>query len=42
MARRLEALERSVASVDAITRKQFEQFYEAILGLMGTVQHRQS
>lgn len=36
LARRLEALERSVASLDADTRKQFDQVYEAILGLMGS------
>ncbi len=35
LARRLEALERSVASLDSDTRKQFDQVYEAILGLMG-------
>lgn len=34
-ARRLESLERSVAALDADTRKQFDQVYEAILGLMG-------
>jgi len=32
--RRLESLERSVASLDAETRKQFDQVHEAILGLM--------
>jgi hypothetical protein len=32
--KRLEALERSVAALDADTRKQFDQVYEAILGLM--------
>ena len=31
---RLEALERSVAALDADTRRQFDQVYEAILGLM--------
>jgi hypothetical protein len=31
---RLEALERSIAALDADTRKQFDQVYEAILGLM--------
>lgn len=36
LARRLEALEKSVASLDANTRKQFDQVYEAILGLMGS------
>ncbi len=35
MAKRLEALERSVAALDQDTRKQFDQVYEAILGLMG-------
>jgi hypothetical protein len=36
MARRLEALERSVSVLDSETRKQFDQVYEAILGLMGS------
>jgi len=36
MARRLESLERSVAALDSDTRKQFDQVYEAILGLMGS------
>jgi hypothetical protein len=36
LARRLESLERSVAALDADTRKQFDQVYEAILGLMGS------
>ena len=36
LARKLEALERSVATLDAGTRKQFDQVYEAILGLMGS------
>jgi hypothetical protein len=36
LARRLETLERSVAALDADTRKQFDQVYEAILSLMGT------
>jgi len=35
LARKLESLERSVATLDADTRKQFDQVYEAILGLMG-------
>lgn len=39
--RRLEALERSVAALDAETRKQFDQVYEAILGLMGPAAKRQ-
>jgi len=34
LARRLQTLERSVAALDADTRKQFDQVYEAILGLM--------
>ena len=41
MARKLETLERSVAALDADTRKQFDQVYEAILGLMGTGKQRQ-
>ena len=36
LARRLETLERSVAALDAGTRKQFDQVYEAILELMGS------
>jgi len=36
MARRLETLERSVAALDSDTCKQFDQVYEAILGLMGS------
>src|SRR5262245_37477586 len=39
--RRLEALERSVVALDAETRKQFDQVYEAILGLMGPARQRQ-
>ena len=35
LARKLEALERSVASLDADTRQQFEEVYGAILSLMG-------
>lgn len=35
LARKLEALEKSVASLDANTRKQFEEVYAAILSLMG-------
>jgi hypothetical protein len=38
--RRLEALERSVAALDAGTRKQFDEVYEAILGLMGSGQRK--
>ena len=34
MSRRLETLERSVAALDEGARKQFDQVYEAILGLM--------
>jgi hypothetical protein len=34
LSKRLEVLERSVAALDAGTRKQFDQVYEAILGLM--------
>jgi ORF6N domain len=36
LARRLETLEQSVAALDTDTRKQFDQVYEAILGLMGS------
>jgi len=42
LSRRLETLERSVAALDTDTRKQFDQVYEAILGLMGTAKQRQS
>ena len=42
LSRRLETLERSVAALDADTRKQFDQVDEAILGLMGTAKQRQS
>jgi hypothetical protein len=41
LSRRLQTLERSVAALDADTRKQFDQVYEAILGLMGTNSRRQ-
>ncbi len=34
LARKLEALEKSVATLDASTRQQFEQVYEAIRALM--------
>jgi hypothetical protein len=34
LARRLETQERLVAALDSDTRKQFDQVYEAILGLM--------
>jgi hypothetical protein len=34
LARKLEALEKSVATLDARTRRQFEQVYEAIRALM--------
>lgn len=40
LARKLEALERSVATLDADTRRQFDQVYEAILGLMGSTQRK--
>lgn len=36
LARKLETLERSVEALDADTRKQFDQVYEAILGLIGS------
>lgn len=38
---RLEALEQSVAALDSDTRKQFDQVYEAILGLMRPANPRQ-
>lgn len=38
--RRLDSLERSVAALDAETRKQFDQVHEAILGLMATSPRR--
>ena len=38
---RLEALESSVTALDADTRKQFDQVYEAILGLMGPEKRKQ-
>jgi hypothetical protein len=34
LARKLEAIERSVAALDASTRKQFEEVYRAIRALM--------
>jgi hypothetical protein len=40
LARRLETLERSVAALDVDTRKQFDQVYEAILGLMGSASRK--
>jgi len=36
LARELDELKRSVANLDADTKRQFDQVYEAILGLMGT------
>jgi hypothetical protein len=42
LARRLETLEKSVAALDADTRKQFDQVYEAILGLMSSGQRKSS
>jgi hypothetical protein len=41
LAKRLESLERSVAALDADTRKQFDQVYEAILGLMSPATKKQ-
>lgn len=40
LSRRLETLERSVAALDSDTRKQFDQVYEAILGLMNSGQRK--
>jgi hypothetical protein len=37
LARKLEALEKSVATLDAKTRKQFEEVYRAIRALMAPV-----
>jgi|SRR5688572_1839618 len=34
LAKELEAIKRSIATLDAETRRQFDQVYEAILGLM--------
>lgn len=36
LARELDALKRSVATLDADTQRQYDQVYEAILGLMAT------
>jgi hypothetical protein len=41
LARKLEALEKSVAALDTDTRHRFDQVYEAILGLMGPAAKRQ-
>jgi ORF6N domain len=41
LARELAALKKSVASLDASTRIQFDQVYEAILGLMSPAVRRQ-
>jgi hypothetical protein len=41
LARELEALKRSVATLDADTRRQFDQVYEAILGLMAAPVRKQ-
>jgi hypothetical protein len=41
LARELEALRRRVDSLDGDTRKQFDQVYEAILGLMNPAVRRQ-
>ncbi|MEQ1802624.1 MAG: ORF6N domain-containing protein [Gammaproteobacteria bacterium] len=41
LARELEALKQSVAVLDADTRRQFDQVYEAILGLMATSPRKQ-
>lgn len=37
----LDALKRSVATLDADTRRQFDQVYEAILGLMSPAAKKQ-
>jgi hypothetical protein len=41
LARKLEALEKSVAALDSDTRHRFDQVYEAILGLMTPATKRQ-
>lgn len=41
LAQELESLKQSVATLDADTRRQFDQVYEAILGLMATPPRRQ-
>jgi hypothetical protein len=41
LARELDALKRSVATLDADTRRQFDQVYDAILGLMAGPARRQ-
>jgi hypothetical protein len=41
VARRLEALERSVAALDAETRREFARVYKAILKLMGSASSEQ-
>jgi hypothetical protein len=41
LAKRLDSLERSVAALDADTRKQFDQVYAAILGLMSPAAKKQ-
>jgi hypothetical protein len=41
LAEELEALKHSVAVLDADTRRQFDQVYEAILGLMATSPRKQ-
>jgi len=41
LAQELEALKKSVTALDADTRRQFDQLYEAILGLMATSPRQQ-
>lgn len=41
LAQELEALKHSVTALDADTRRQFDQVYEAILGLMATSPRKQ-
>jgi hypothetical protein len=41
LARELTALKKSVVSLDASTHSQFDQVYEAILGLMNPAVRRQ-
>jgi len=41
LARELELLKRSLATLDADTRRQFDQVYEEILGLIATPAKKQ-
>lgn len=41
LARELLALKKSVANLDSDVRRQFDQVYEAILGLMNSAERKQ-